>query len=225
MGEIFLMDVPSNLHVYETDPCLKVRAKARGKKARAGGERKARTVAALVQERFARESRKVTIRETTKGTMRVPLWVQRVWQWDGQSAQAQRRLLVVRQEADGSYKYSICNAHAQTSWEKLGRMQGQRFWIERAFQDAKSELGMAQYEIRGWRGWHHHMALVCLAMLFVVKERVLAAEAAPLLSARDVVQLLDYYLPRRNRTEEQVLASLHARHDLRRRDLERYQKQ
>jgi len=76
-------------------------------------------------------------------------------------------------------------------------MQAQRFWIERAFQDAKSELGMAQYEVRSWRGWHHHIALVCLAMLFVLKERLLAAEHTPLLSTQDIVELLAYYLPRR----------------------------
>jgi SRSO17 transposase len=229
MGETFLMDVPSSLHVYETEPCMapqeNTSSKACGKKPRAGGARETRTVAALVDECFQRESRNIAIRETTKGTMRVRLWVKTVWQCNGRSAQARRRLLVVRQEADGSFKYSLSNASEQTSWERLGMMQGQRFWIERAFQDAKSELGMAQYEVRGWRGWHHHMAMVCLALLFVVKERVIASEDTPLLSTRDVVELLDFYLPRRNRTEAQVLANLRARHEQRRRDLKRYQKQ
>jgi hypothetical protein len=36
--------------------------------------------------------------------------------------------------------------------------------------------------------------------------------------------LLNYYLPRRNRTEAQVLATLRARHEQRRRDLNRHQK-
>ena len=61
-------------------------------------------------------------------------------------------------------------------------MQTQRFWIERAFQDAKSELGMADYEVRGWRGWHHHQTLVCLALLFTLKERLAHAAAVPLLT-------------------------------------------
>jgi hypothetical protein len=98
-------------------------------------------------------------------------------------------------------------------------MQAQRFWIERAFQDAKSELGMAQYEVRSWRGWHHHIALVCLAMLFVLKERLLAAEHTPLLSARDIVELLAYYLPRRNRSEDQIFYSMQLRHHQRARDI------
>jgi len=49
-------------------------------------------------------------------------------------------------------------------------------------QDAKSHLGLADYQIRGWRAWHHHMALVMLAMLFHLRERLVHAENYPLLS-------------------------------------------
>src|SRR5690606_33414433 len=86
--------------------------------------------------------------------------------------------------------------------------------------DAKSELGMAQYEVRGWIGWHHHMALVCLALLFMLKERCKAQVDTPLLSARDIVELLAYYLPRRSRTETEVLRQMQQRHAARQRDLD-----
>ena len=39
------------------------------------------------------------------------------------------------------------------------------------FEDAKSYLGMAQYETRSWVGWHHHMSLVAMAHLFVTLTR------------------------------------------------------
>jgi SRSO17 transposase len=229
LGETFLMDVSSNMHLYETDPRLQAKPEPPFKMGRAsntkGGGKgfRSRTAEALVKERFERESRTISVRQTTKGLMRVKIWVAEVWQWEGNGAEARKRLLVVRREKDGTFKYSLSNAPAKTSWDRLGYMQAQRFWIERAFQDAKSELGMAQYEVRGWRGWHHHMGMVCLAMLFVVRERVWAADRTPLLSARDVVELLAYYLPRRNRTEEDVLASMHARHKARARDIERCQ--
>ena len=67
---------------------------------------------------------------------------------------------MVRQEAHGTFKYSLSNARADTPWERLAYMQAQGFWIERGFQDGKSELGMAQYEVRGSVGWHHHMTLI-----------------------------------------------------------------
>jgi hypothetical protein len=94
-------------------------------------------------------------------------------------------------------------------------MQVQRFWIEQAFKEAKIELGMAHYEVRGWKGWHHQMALVCLAQLFTVRERLAALPDVPMLSARDLVELLSHYLPRRPRDEAEVFRQMNLRHERR----------
>ncbi len=51
------------------------------------------------------------------------------------------------------------------------RKHADRYWIERAFQDAKTSLGMADYQARGWVAWQHHMSMVMLAMLFMIRER------------------------------------------------------
>ncbi|MEI8234748.1 MAG: hypothetical protein WCH57_08690 [Verrucomicrobiota bacterium] len=56
------------------------------------------------------------------------------------------------------------------------------------------------------------MALCCLALLFCLKERIGWAESVPLLSVRDIVELLDFYLPRKSRDPDEVLANLRARH-------------
>lgn len=230
-GEIFLMDVAQNHHVYDQDPCVEAKpARADGlgrpvSRRQAGNAQAVRcTASELTRAHFEKESRWVTIRRSTRGPLRARLWVKRCWQWDGQSPRARARLLVVRQEADGSFKYSLTNAPESTGWAQLACRQAQRFWIERAFEDAKSELGMAQYEVRSWRGWHHHIALVCLAMLFVLKERWSAAEHTPLLSARDIVELLAHYLPRRNRSEAQIFQSMQLRHNQRARDIALRQK-
>ena len=63
---------------------------------------------------------------------------------------------------------------------------------------------MAQYEVRVWQGWHHHMTLACLATLFMDETKNWNKEIQPLLSYRDITELLDYYLPRRHREEEEV---------------------
>jgi SRSO17 transposase len=221
MGEVFVMDVARNSKVWDRDPrpLLPEQAVAgarlgRPLKRTRASEEEARylSLEALVKEGFAKDSRQITIRETTKGALKYRLWVREVWQWEPGSEQARRRLLVVRQEADGRHKYSLSNAQAQTPWQRLGYMQAQRFWIERSFQDAKSELGMADYEVRSWRGWHHHMALVCMAQLFVTQERLLYASETPLLSARDVVELLACYLPRRNRSAQEIEQRIRKRH-------------
>ena len=43
---------------------------------------------------------------------------------------------------------------------------------QKRLEDAKSRLGMAQYETRSWVGWHHHMTLSLLALWFVQREAV-----------------------------------------------------
>jgi hypothetical protein len=127
------------------------------------------------------------IRQTTKGPLRARVWVREVWVWEDGSARATARRLVVREKEDGELKVSWTNAPKEMSDEELAYMQGQRHWIERGFEDAKSQLGMADYEVRKWRGWHHHMALVALAMLFILKERVEHEESAPLLTRLSIL--------------------------------------
>jgi hypothetical protein len=83
---------------------------------------------------------------------------------------------------------------------------------------------MAQYQVRVWRGWHHHMSLVCLAMLFLLEEKLRSGQSIPLLCFRDLTELLDHYLPRRNYSEEEVLRQLQKRHRKRQEDLDRRQK-
>lgn len=227
LGETFLMDVACKLRVWENDPGPQLPPLKPGRKGRPHRHAQATPATAksvrvevLTARHFATEAKEVTIRDATKGPLRAKVWVRPVWIWDGKAPAARRRLLIVRQEADGTFKYSLSNAAADTPWERLAYMQAQRFWIERCFQDAKSELGMAQYEVRGWRGWHHHMTLVCLAMLFLLQERCRAQQHTPLLSARDIVELLAIYLPRRPRDEAEVLRQMQRRHVARQRDLD-----
>src|SRR4029453_4185769 len=48
-----------------------------------------------------------------------------------------------------------------------------RWRIERDYQDLKQELGLAHYEGRGWRGFHHHATLCIAAYGFLVPGRSL----------------------------------------------------
>ena len=73
-------------------------------------------------------------------------------------------------KARDEIKYALSNAPSATPVHRLAQMQGQRYWIERSFQDGKSQAGLDHYQVRGWTAWHHHMALVMMAMLFMLQE-------------------------------------------------------
>jgi hypothetical protein len=50
----------------------------------------------------------------------------------------------------GEIKHSLHNVAENTSIEKLAEMQSSRYWVERAFQDAKENCGMDEYMVRSW---------------------------------------------------------------------------
>ena len=122
--------------------------------------------------------------------------------------------LIVRRELDSpdTIHYTLSNAPAETPTHRLAQMQAQRFWIERALQDAKSESGLADYQARKWRAWHHHMALVMMAMLFMLEERILQKDNHPLLSCSDIESLLRTFLPRRDIAHDEVIRQMEKRH-------------
>lgn len=154
------------------------------------------------------------MRASTKGELQVDVLHQPVWLWDGEETDAHCWHLIVRREvkAHEEIKYSLSNAPAATPISRLAQMQGQRYWIERTFQDGKSQAGLDHYQARGWRSWHHHMALVMMAMLFMLQERTASRDTYPLLSCADVETLLAHVLPRRDVDLAEVIRQLEVRH-------------
>jgi SRSO17 transposase len=167
----------------------------------------------------------VKIRKTSKGWLRRKVHLATVWVWDGEEAQARRRTLVITKTLSRTpkTKYSFSNG-AQDAYtpQEYAYFQAQRYWVERCFDDAKNELGMSDYQVRKWQGWHHHHALVLMACLFVLKEKLGHAAEAPLLSVRDVRLLI---VARLFGTEDEIerhLQQMTYRHHQRKKDMMRY---
>ena len=70
-------------------------------------------------------------------------------------------------------KYVLTTLPADTALERLVAVTKMRWRIERDYQDLKQEFGLAHYEGRGWRGFHHHATLCIAAYGFLVAERLL----------------------------------------------------
>jgi SRSO17 transposase len=83
-----------------------------------------------------------------------------------------RRSLSAPDEVQGYVVFAPQGATLQ----QLVRVAGQRWTIEVAFEAAKGEVGLDQYEVRSWRGWYRHITLALLAhaLLTVVRARLSA---------------------------------------------------
>jgi SRSO17 transposase len=222
-GEIFLADVHSDRHIYLTDPAPYLPPQGFGRpRVRYHSDVQAIEVRKWVKKQPASEWRKKNLRSTTKGDLIVEVLHRRVWLWDKHSPTAHCWHLIVRREVDspGTLKYSLSNAPVRTSVRKLMQMQAQRFWIERAFQDAKSHIGMAQYQARQWPSWHRHMALVMMAMQFMLEARLKHIDTHPLLSCYDIQILLATTLPDRRSSHEEVMRQMQVRHEKRQASIE-----
>lgn len=154
----------------------------------------------------------IELRHGEKGPITVKAHRRTVWVWDYFHNCPRHWQLLIVERADGDIKYALSNAPSETPLHTLVRIHGQRFRIERAFQDAKSEVGMAEYQLRGWLGWHNHMSLCCLALLFLLKVRLIQQHEYPLLSARDIRRLLEHFLPKRSIETDDVIAEIRRRH-------------
>jgi SRSO17 transposase len=221
MGETFMIDVHADQVVYLDDPqpLVPQRRSHRGRTpSRLTTEQQPLRVSDWAKQQPAEAWTLAVVRDSTKGKLKVWALHGRVWLWDGQEKQAHQWQLIVRRERDSknTLKYSLSNAPVDTAIERLAFMQGQRFFVERAIEDGKSSCGMADYQVRGWTGWHHHMAMVLLAMLFMLKIKIQYDDTCELISSNDIRELLYHFLPKRAVTTEEVLRQMAIRHQKRR---------
>jgi SRSO17 transposase len=102
------------------------------------------------------------------------------WAWlhlpqqEAESGRA-RWILIRRSLSDPSKRaYYRAAGPAQTTLAELVRVAGSRWKIEEGLEEAKGEVGLDQYEVRGFRAWYRHVTLALLAHAILV---VLRAQA------------------------------------------------
>jgi SRSO17 transposase len=179
LGKHYFVEVPVTTRVWvgsvEVEPAGKLPMGRPRKHARvAAGTPKPREVRRIAEQLVASAWRRYRIKEGAKGTIEADfafLRVTRSWRKGRPGAEA---WLVLRRSTgeDATVKYFLTNAPAECAKRELARVSGMRWPIETAFEEAKGEVGMDHYEVRTWRGWHHHMTQTFLAHHFLVRARV-----------------------------------------------------
>ena len=119
--------------------------------------------------------------------------------------------LIIRKDSARKFSYSLSNAPVDMPAKELAWWRCQRYFVERIFQDFKSELGWSNLEACKYRAWEHHTALTALAMWFITQvklDRELFEEyeikILPALSVSNIREMLKACLCRGDLTAEEA---------------------
>ena len=88
-----------------------------------------------------------------------------------------QRWLVVRRSLQNiaqkdKLAYFLVFARQGTTLEEMVQAIGSRWTVEQCFEVGKSEVGLADSEVRSWHGWYRHVTLALLAQAFLTVVRV-----------------------------------------------------
>lgn len=224
-GLVYMADVPRNTQVYLEKPVLGVPERKPGSR----GPKPTRiqvlnSVKPFPVHRVARRAdttwTRVRVRPIERGELNDLFAIRRVWTLREKKTGPVEEWLVIRREAKNRYNYSLSNAPPDASIEDLAWLKCQRYFVERANQDAKSEAGWDELEARKYRGWEHHLALVILAVWFaaqtkwewvrrIIRDPTLAQQLAvdmlPALSMANIRLLLRAAMPLPQPTPEEAV--------------------
>jgi SRSO17 transposase len=95
-------------------------------------------------------------------------------------------------DAHYRYQYYLTPTHGaavtckEPSVEELARVIKAGACIEASFKRGKGEVGMDEYQVRTWHGWHHHMALSLMAVWFLIGETHRGQQWTPALTLPQV---------------------------------------
>ena len=160
------------------------------------GEPDAITVASVAQALPSHAWQRFTIKEGTKGPLVADFACLRVVAVRQALPGPDVWLIFRRNRTTGEIKYYLSNAPIETTIQTFAWLSGMRWPTETCFEEGKQELGMGDYQVRSWAGWHHHMTLVILAHFFLVRLKLRLRDKAPALTLPQTVLLLQSVLPK-----------------------------
>ena len=169
----------------------------------------------------------ITHRRGTKGPMVRRATILDVYIWKPEhGTEIESRQLLISAETDGSeVKYSLCHEpEGKMTVEVALFRQMQRYFIERAFQNVKEQLGLHQYQVRSWNAWYHHIALTLMALHFILEIQKENKDEMPLISVPDIKLVFAKKLLNKLNSDEGLLTALSIRHQKRKDDIDKYSK-
>jgi SRSO17 transposase len=159
--ERYVLDVPANTLVREV-------AEPTG-----GGRPRFERVAVWAARQPAWRWKTVTVRAGEQGPLKVRALKRRVQTKDEDGHVGPAETVVVIRSLGKAPQtwYTLSNACREERLPVLVGVHSERHRVEEVLQEGKGEVGLGQYEVRSWVGWHHHRTLSLLALWFLTLER------------------------------------------------------
>jgi SRSO17 transposase len=108
------------------------------------------------------------------------------WAWlpyHADTAPGWQKGLLIRRKISkpDEFTFYLTLAPAVTTLAELVRVAGLRWTIEACFEAAKGEVGLDDYEVRSWTGWHRHItfAMLAHAYLAVLRRAAIGGRGQP----------------------------------------------
>ena len=186
LGQVFVAEVPKNFHGWVIRPRVLKESTRKSQSGRGRPKKYPRLAkgrpSSKVEDLFRyspsfrdKSWQKYRIKDTEKGPEVWELKWSVIWRKDAEGLPGRRHcLLVLRNVLTQEVKYFVANrapGDHGTTIRGLLRVAFQRCTVEGCFRQAKEELGLDQFEVRGWGCVHRHFVLVQLSQLFCAKKR------------------------------------------------------
>ena len=168
-GERYLLAVPSNTTVRDLEVTPPPRT-GRGRNPKTPFVQVHQWRNAVEDDQWTR----IKVRDAEKGPLEIEVVTCRVQAKIKQRIMAYDEVLVIVRCLDENgatkYDYYLSNALGKTPLKEFARVSVAAHRIEEAIKRGKSQAGLADYEVRNWRGWHHHQILSLMATWFLTLE-------------------------------------------------------
>jgi SRSO17 transposase len=167
-NESYLFAVPSNILIYDIDALGEY------------DETRAKELQRMFVNVYKKEKnipskkwKTIKVRQGHKGWLTVKLATCRVRAKIENEVGDEEILIVSKWREDNGKPrcdYYLSWSDEATDLHEYARVIKQAYRIEESFHRAKGECGLADYQVRNWLGWHHHVALSLLTLWFLTVE-------------------------------------------------------
>lgn len=197
----YFAEVPHDTQVWLRRPATAVPTwSGHGRKPtqaqRGAGEPAPQSVVAIAAGLPATAWSQQTIKEGSKGPLIAEFAALRVVAVRNDLPGPDLWLVLRRQRTTHELKAYLSNAPGGTPLTSFVWLSAMRWPLETCFEDGKQELGLGDYQMRTWTGWHHHMTLCILAHFFLIRLRLRLKDQAPALTLPQAILLLQSTLPK-----------------------------